>query len=148
MSLQRRLPFQCNSTRLQSHLLGFKRSQRSPIPPGGRSISHRVSLERMSAWVKVVALFLLAFALFDVCTPEPCDAQLVPGPQSAQLKSELSNTGSGACSFEEDCFVCAHYAPSLANLPQLFSIASMDDSAAPVLTLAGTLFPPYHPPRA
>ncbi len=102
----------------------------------------------MPSLIKVVAMFLLLFALFDVCTPERCDAQEISGQTQTQFQVSGSSNSGNSCQFEEDCFNCAQYAPGAAfTLEPLASVSSFKATAfAPAL--AGILLVPYHPPRA
>ena len=103
----------------------------------------------VSLRIKFVALFLLAFALFDVCTTEPCYAQsLSPSQAGVHLKAQHETANGDSCQFEEDCFVCAHYTPAALGFMQSFVAVSFVAPDLLTLALAGT--PPllYHPPRA
>ena len=99
--------------------------------------------------IKFVALFLLAFALFDVCTPEPCYAQdFFLSQDGVQLRAQHETPNSDHCQFDEDCFVCAHYTPAALGFVQLFVTVSFVVSDPHALVLAGTTPLLYHPPRA
>jgi len=103
----------------------------------------------MPRWIKFVALFMLAFAVFDVCTPEPCEAQILTPVQSQdRLQAQQSSGGGDTCQFEEDCFNCAHYAPGTTFVFHPIGMISFRAPDPFVPTLDGTPLIPYHPPRA
>ena len=92
---------------------------------------------------------MFTFAVFDVCTPEPCEAQILPPAQSqTQLRAQHSGNGTTTCEFEEDCFSCAHYAPGTSFALGPVDVIQLKGSEVLVLSLDGAPFLPYHPPRA
>jgi hypothetical protein len=105
----------------------------------------------MPRWIRLVALFMLAFALLDVCTPEPCEAKIVSTSSSSAarlLACQGSASGNDCCPFEEDCFNCAHYAPpTIVNLEPVAMVGFAEPSLGPTI-LSGAASIPYHPPRA
>ena len=103
----------------------------------------------MPRWIKFVALFMLAFALFDVCTPEPCAAQvLLPSQSQTQIQAQHEGGSGESCQFEEDCFSCAHFTPGTSFVLAPVAIVSFTEPALFVPPLDGTPLIPYHPPRA
>jgi hypothetical protein len=104
----------------------------------------------MRSWIKFVAVFILAFMMFDVCSPERCEAQpLAPTPSSIQIHAQQNAGSSGdSCQFEEDCFNCAHYAPGSSVLLESSEIIAFTHPDLFVPPLDGSPLLPYHPPRA
>jgi hypothetical protein len=103
----------------------------------------------MRSWIKFVALLMLAFVLFDVCTPESCEAQILTPVQSqAQVLTQPNPGGGETCQFEEDCFSCAHYEPGTMFVFHSVAMVSFTAPDLFVPLLDGTPLIPYHPPRA
>lgn len=103
----------------------------------------------MSVWIKVVALFLLVFALYDVCTPEPCEIRILSATQSgARFQQQHSSGDAESCQFEEDCFNCAHYAPGSSVALESVAVVAFTEPALSDPSLDGAPLLPYHPPRA
>ena len=103
----------------------------------------------MPRWIKFVALFLVAFALIDVCDPETCEAQKIsPIQTSSSIQVQHNADGDGSCQFEEDCFACAHFAPGAAIDLQSLGVVTLASVEVVVPSLDGTPLLPYHPPRA
>jgi hypothetical protein len=102
----------------------------------------------MPHWIKLVALFLLVFTLFDVSTPEECVDDDAGGvPQTIQIAAKQSGSGP-CCAFEEDCMACAHILPSTHFDLQVVNVVV---SFEPYLLLVPQSFSPsvpYLPPRA
>lgn len=96
--------------------------------------------------IKFVALFMLTFIVFDVCSAEPCEAKLLVCSQSSQFQTQGA-AGSDSCQFEEDCFNCAHYAPGAQFV--LAPIAVLDYAQPELIrtSIERPLVLPYHPPR-
>ena len=106
-------------------------------------------ITNMPCWFKFVALFLVAFMLFDVCAPEPCEAQLsAPAQSTSVCQGSHDGSGSGSCQFEEDCFNCAHYAPGTMFLLQPSSVSLFVEPNSFVPSVNRSPLVPYHPPRA
>lgn len=106
------------------------------------------SWKTVPQWIKFVALFMLTFAVFDVCTPERCDAQILTATQSqTQFQTQHNESGPATCQFEEDCFSCAHYAPGTSLAFDPVTVVPLKDSHPAVLSLDGMPLLPYHPPR-
>jgi len=102
----------------------------------------------MARWIKVVALFLFAFALYDVSVPENCLDGLTISTKTAQCRATHPDGDRGSCQFEEDCLACAHMLP---GTHYVFAVTQVVTHAEPNLFLrpqAGTPALPYHPPRA
>lgn len=103
-----------------------------------------------SGWPRFVALFMVTFALFDVCAAESCVAELATLSRSGvqvQANSQ-ERDGDSTCQFEEDCLACAHIlAPSHFVLENAVTV-SFGEPDLYVSALDGTLALPYHPPRA
>ncbi len=99
--------------------------------------------------MQFVALFMLAFMLFDVCTPEPCEAEIIPTQQSRNVvqAQDLAH-GSDGCQFEQDCFNCASFAAGGTFDFHPVASATFTVSELFVPPLDGTPLIPYHPPRA
>ena len=103
----------------------------------------------MSGWIKVAALFMLAFLLFDVCSPERCDAvELMAARSTAQVQAQHQDGGGDGCQFEEDCFQCAHYAPGVTFQLQPIATVAFTEPSLFLPSLDGTPRIPFHPPRA
>jgi hypothetical protein len=67
----------------------------------------------MDSWIKLVALFLLVFTLYDVSVPETClDEGLAFAASSTQVQASHQDGDRGGCQFEEDCLACAHILPT------------------------------------
>ena len=106
-------------------------------------------LIRMPRWTKFVALFMLTFAMFDVCSPEKCDAQLLgPNQSSVQILAPQNTSDSESCQFEEDCFNCAHYAPGTSFVLESTAIIAFTQTDLFIPSLDRPPLLPYHPPRA
>jgi hypothetical protein len=104
---------------------------------------------KMPRWIKFVALFMLVFALVDVCSPEHCDAQVLSSAQgTCQIQVQHDSDGGSGCPYEEDCFNCAHYSPGVIYTFQPVAMVSNTEPDSFPLTLDGTPLIPYHPPRA
>ena len=103
----------------------------------------------MHRWVKFVAIFMLAFAFFDVCTPEPCEAHVL-APEQSQTQFQVQHDGGNgeSCQFEEDCFSCGHFTPGTSFVLSPIAVVSFTDPPLFVPPLDGTPLIPYHPPRA
>lgn len=102
----------------------------------------------MPRWVQFAALFMLTFVVFDVCSPESCEAQLsAPIERSMQFQAQ-QNAGGDSCQFEEDCFNCAHYAPGIAFVVEPIAVVAFQQPDLFVPSLEQPLLLPYHPPRA
>lgn len=100
-------------------------------------------------WFRFVALFMMTFVLFDVCIPEPCDAQTPAATQSiVQIQAQHERNSGDTCQFEEDCFACAHYAPGTVFVLQPAATIIIQRSIPYLSALAGAPVVPYHPPRA
>ena len=99
-------------------------------------------------WFRFVALFMMSFVLFDVCTPEPCVAQIPPATQSgATIQLQYDSSGD-TCQFEEDCFGCAHFAPGAVFVLHPAASIITPLSISYLSMLAGIPVIPYHPPRS
>jgi len=103
----------------------------------------------MDRWIKLVALFLLVFTLYDVSVPETC---LVEGLAIAAISTQVQAThqdgNRGSCQFEEDCLACAHILP---GTHYVFAVTHVVALAEPNLFLpaqGGIPAVQYHPPRA
>lgn len=114
------------------------------MPP---SLYHQ-SKRMLPHWFRFVALFMMTFVLFDVCTPEPCDAQALATPCAIQIQVQHERSSGDTCQFEEDCFGCAHYAPGTTFAFHTAETVSVASSALYLSALSGTPVIPYHPPRA
>jgi hypothetical protein len=101
----------------------------------------------MPRWIKFVALFILTFAVFDVCAPERCEAQ-VPTQTSVQFHPDQNPGGGDSCQFEEDCFNCAHFAPGTGFVLQPFGVIAFTLPDQFFSSIEQPLLAPYHPPRA
>jgi hypothetical protein len=101
----------------------------------------------MPRWIKFVALFMLTFALFDVCSPEQCEAQLLgPVQHSVQVQTQQNSDGD-SCQFEEDCFNCAHYAPGVTLVLQPIAVIAFKQPDLLLASIERPPLTPYHPPR-
>ena len=126
---------------------------RHPVKRGTRMIrkwtwcTARDKLSSVTIWFKFVSLFMLSFVLFDVWTPEACEAQALNSPLSQTQIHARQNTGNDECQFEEDCFNCAHYAPGASIDLQPIAVIAFTDTALSMPSLDGTPLLPYHPPR-
>jgi hypothetical protein len=66
----------------------------------------------MDRWIKLVALFLLVFTVYDVSVPETClEQELAIAAKSTQVQASHEDGDRGSCQFEEDCLACAHVLP-------------------------------------
>jgi len=104
----------------------------------------------MPRWAKFVALFLLVFALVDVCTPEACadEAIALPAQSAIEVHATQTNPDNGrTCEFEEDCFACAHFVPAVHISFHIESIVATYEPTLVLPALDGTPSAPYHPPR-
>jgi len=103
----------------------------------------------MDRWIKLVALFLLVFTLYDVSVPETClDEGLAIAASSNQLQANHQDSDRPSCQFEEDCLACAHVLP---GTHFVFAVTPVVAFAEPNLLLraqGGIPALPYHPPRA
>jgi hypothetical protein len=101
----------------------------------------------MPRWIKLVALFMLTFALFDVCSAESCEVQLLPTQDSVRFQT-LRSSGGDCCQFEEDCFNCAHFAPGIRFVLQPIGVVAFTHPDLFLSSIEQSLLAPYHPPRA
>jgi hypothetical protein len=103
-----------------------------------------------SGWTRFVALFMVAFALFDVCAPKSCVAELAAASQSgAQVRANSpEREGDSTCQFEEDCLACAHILACSHFVLENAVRVSFGEPDRYLSALDGTLALPYHPPRA
>jgi hypothetical protein len=102
----------------------------------------------MPRWIKFVALFMLTFAVFDVCSPERCEAQVeVPIQSSVQFHADQNPGGGDSCQFEEDCFNCAHFTPGTGFVLQPIGVIAFTRPDMPLSSIEEPLLTPYHPPR-
>lgn len=103
----------------------------------------------MDRWIKVVALFLLVFTLYDVSVPENCLVEgLAIAASSAQVQASHQDDNRSSCQFEEDCLACAQILP---GTHYVFAVTQVVELAEPSLFLpaqGGIAALPYHPPRA
>ncbi len=103
----------------------------------------------MSRWIKFVALFMLAFLVFDVCAPESCAAQaLLSVPAQVQVNAHQSDGSSQGCQFEEDCFNCTHFSPGHTFVLDPIPVVAFTNANKYESSLDGIPLAPYHPPRA
>jgi hypothetical protein len=102
----------------------------------------------MPRWVKFVALFMLTFALIDVCSAEPCEIEVPdPAQHSVQFQTQQPS-GGDCCQFEEDCFNCAHFAPGVRFVLQPVGVIAFTQPDRFLSSIEQPLLAPYHPPRA
>jgi hypothetical protein len=102
----------------------------------------------MPRWTKFVALFMLMFALFDVCSTEPCAIQLLHPTQNFAKIHTHQTSGGDCCQFEEDCFNCAHFAPGSGFVLQPVAVTAFAHPDLLLSSIEQPLMAPYHPPRA
>jgi hypothetical protein len=105
----------------------------------------------MDRWIKLVALFLLGFTLYDVSVPENCLVEgLAIAASSTQVQAghQDPNRGSGGCQFEEDCMACAHFLPRTHFVLAISEVVALTESTPFPTTQGGVAALPYHPPRA
>lgn len=99
--------------------------------------------------MKFVALFLVAFAIFDVCTPEVCEDEVLPDQIATQISGKDTNPDSGAsCQFEEDCIACAHIIPATHFDLQVVMVVAAYTPDLSLPPADGTPSTLYHPPRS
>ena len=102
-------------------------------------------------WIKLVALSLLVFTLYDVSVPENC---LIEGPAIAASSTQVQashqdeNRDSGSCQFEEDCLACAHVLPSAHYVIAVTQVVAFAEPNLFLPAQGGVPALPYHPPRA
>ena len=104
----------------------------------------------MRRWIRLVAFCVLAFALLDVCVPEPCDAAVVASSSSSSQASVDQGTPADGdcCAFEEDCFSCGHYAPPTSVRGESVAAVGFAEPVFGLSVLSGAPSIPYRPPRA
>jgi hypothetical protein len=116
-------------------------------PAGARWTT--ISETIMNRWIKLVALLLLMFTMYDVSVPETCLAEgLAIAASSTQVQPSHQDGGRSSCQFEEDCMACAHILP---GTHFVLTITHLVELAEPYLFLpaqGGVPALPYHPPRA
>jgi hypothetical protein len=102
----------------------------------------------MPRWIKFVALFIITFAVLDVCAPERCEAQfLFPTQTSIQFHSDQNSGAIDSCQFEEDCFNCAHFTPGTGFVLQTIGVIAFTQPDRFLSSIEQPLLAPYHPPR-
>ena len=103
-----------------------------------------------SSWIRFAAVFMVAFALFDVCAPESCVTDLPALSRTGtQVQANQPDRDDGeTCQFEEDCIACSLILPGAHFVLQNETAVTFSESDLYVSTLDGTLPLPYHPPRA
>jgi len=105
----------------------------------------------MDHWIKLVALSLLVFTLYDVSVPENCLAEglaIAASSTQVQASHQNENQGSGSCQFEEDCMACAHVLPSTHYRFAVTEVVALAESNPFPAAQGGVPALPYHPPRA
>lgn len=101
----------------------------------------------MPRWLKFVALFMPTFAVFEVCSPEICEAQLLAFTQNSIQFSQQSAGGDSSCAFEEDCFNCAHFAHGVGFVLQPIAVLAFAHQDVSVRSVEQPPLMSYHPPR-
>ena len=150
---------------LQSFYRGTRRvgSQKTLIQMGGRSRSKGVAprlrtpiettsvmiVAMRSEWLKAIAVVALVIMLVGIAVP---DASSDDDPTLASASTTVSTAHSGnqpfGCQHEEDCFCCAHIAPTAqVVLPSLILSTEIQQEVS-VTVVSSIPSPPYHPPRA
>jgi hypothetical protein len=102
----------------------------------------------MAGWIKLVALFLFVFTLYDVSVPENCLEGVTSSTNTAQFRATHADGDRGSCQLEEDCLACAQILP---GTHYVFAVTPVIAFAEPNQLLpaqAGIPALPYHPPRA
>jgi len=105
----------------------------------------------MDHWIKLVALSLLVFTLYDVSVPENCLAEglaIAASSTQVQASHQNENQGSGSCQFEEDCMACAHVLPGTHYVFAITEVVALAESKPFLAAQGGVPALPYHPPRA
>ena len=103
----------------------------------------------MDRWIKLVALFLLVFTLYDVSLPETClDEGLAIAASSTQVQASHQDGDQGSCQFEEDCLACAHIIPGTHYRLTVTQVVALAEPDLLLRAEGGIPALPYHPPRA
>ena len=115
-------------------------------PDGARKL--QLPKRTVNHWIKLVALFLLVFALGDVSLPETClEDELGIAANGTRVQASHQNGGGSGCQFEEDCLACAHILPGTHYVLGVTQAITFVEPELYLTTLGG--IPPllYHPPR-
>lgn len=124
----------------------------SPSKIGRLSQDCDVTFQQVQNWIKCVAVFMLAFLAFDVSAPERCQAEIAPPAGNSQTliqsQQNPADSDSDCCSFEEDCFNCAHFAPGHSFTLGSIAVVEFAQADLNVACLDRPPVLPYHPPRA
>lgn len=106
----------------------------------------------MDRWIKLAALLLLVFTLYDVSVPENCLVEglaiAASGTQVQARHQDDGDRGSGSCQFEEDCMACAHVLPGTHYRFAITEVVAIAESNLFPAAQGGVPALPYHPPRA